>query len=252
MASGNSMEGEIKQGLAAVLDRVASFFDLFDLSFLVSGAVAISAFHFLCRGLGLDVLPSFDGKLFVAVLILASYVAGLLCFAAGRGLRRLWNRRIEESSPRHESKLLLAVLQAHGLDETEPVKGYLARKGDPARLYARLWAELRGDPSLRVSYALCQRYWVMAATCDGLAFAFLLWSLALGASACCLGRGVSSLLVSAAVVAFVLALVVSREAGRYTRYQMEELVASLAVRASPTAPTLVTAEGEGGNTDQSS
>lgn len=38
--------GDIADALKSVLARIGSFFDLFDLSFFVSGSVALSALHF--------------------------------------------------------------------------------------------------------------------------------------------------------------------------------------------------------------
>ena len=72
--------------LAAFLERLGRFFDIFDLSFIVSGATAVGAVAFLLDTLGLRMVP-LSGWVHVAAIIVACYVAGLLCFAAGRWLR---------------------------------------------------------------------------------------------------------------------------------------------------------------------
>ena len=67
---------------------LAAFFDIFDLSFFVSGAVSVGALwlgYKLRGGQLLSTVP--DGYLLTGIL-LGCYVLGLLCFALGRALRQ--------------------------------------------------------------------------------------------------------------------------------------------------------------------
>jgi hypothetical protein len=220
---------QIAQGLRAIISRVADFFDIFDLSFIVSGSVTLAAISFLMWRKRFEVPLPLDGWVRNVGLIIASYVFGLLCFAMGRWFRRLWRGGRTGGGA---ADRLLQVLQAHGLSETEAVKHYLDRrdaKGEQ-RLYVRLWAEVRQSSELAPSFYLLRRYWVMAATYDGMVSAFIVWMLVI--LSCMFGLGgspsidASGYIVVAALV--LSAIACSREAGRLVDYQMEELVASVA------------------------
>lgn len=108
------------------------------------------------------------------VVILACYIMGLLCFAIGRLVRvSIPKFRAQEPFDDH----FKTVLQAHDLQDKEPYKSYLARADGRGaqRLYTRLWAELRQSDRLALFLSLVRRYWVTAATCDGLIFAIAVW-----------------------------------------------------------------------------
>lgn len=60
------------------------------------------------------------------------------------------------------------------------------------RLYVRLWAEIRHSDSVTPSLQLLKRYWVMAATYDGIAISMALWALLLFAGS--FGWGIASFL----------------------------------------------------------
>ena len=222
--------GDIADALKSILARIGNFFDLFDLSFFVSGSVALAALHFWVY-LSQKQLPfRFEGWLRVLTLILGCYVLGLLCFAIGRSFR----------VPRKKSKHIqqfetdfLSALQAHGLQAEEPFKSYLDRKAfhGSRRLYIRLWAEVRQRDGLTPSLLVLNRYWVMAATYDGMVTALSLWAIVF--AIWWSGVGISSSLslkiaLPAVVLLLFLAYMCSREASRFVRNQIEELVATIA------------------------
>ena len=130
---------------------------------------------------------------------------------------------------------MLTILEAHGLSKTKTISNYLSRaavRGE-ARLYVRLWAEVRQSPDLGPSFYLLRRYWVMAATYDGMVVALAVWVVTI--VACMFGVGGSPptdmiVGVPIGVALLVSAVACSREAGRYVDYQMEELVASIAAK----------------------
>ena len=165
-------------------------------------------------------------------LIGASYVLGMLCFAIGRWFHAPWRSKRAQGG-KHDR--LLAILEAHGLSNTKPISTYLARavvRGE-MRLHVRLWAEVRQCPDLAPSFYLLRRYWVMAATYDGMFVALVVWVIVI--VACMLGVGGTpspNATVGASIVVALLLLAVacSREAGRYVEFQMEELVASIAAK----------------------
>jgi hypothetical protein len=225
---------EFAESLKPLFGRIGSFFDLFDLSFFVSGSVSLSAFFFWMH-LSNQVLPiQLEGWLKVLAIILACYVNGLVCFAVGRWIR------IPKRGPKRISffdELFSNVLKAHGLADEGTFKEYIGRReyGGVRRLYIRLWAEVRQLDQLSPSLVFLNRYWVMAATYDGLATAlfiwaivFLLWTAGIGiAPPLKLRVGIPVVAVLLLIAYFCL-----REAQRFVRNQVEELVATISVQRS--------------------
>ena len=229
---------ELGQALKALLDRIGVFLDLFDLSFFVSGAAALGAVAWS----GYCHQPSFvvvlPNWVLVVTVILGAYIAGMVCFALGR-----WGRQkfAPAARPDFRGEQLVALLKLHGLEGRSPIKEYLARTpADPKlplrkpawALYTRIWAGIRHDPRLQPSLSVLNRYWVMAATYDGLAAALLLWGGVLG-EVILFRSHWSGLLpwtgAAGTVLAFLgLAILCGREAGRYTMHQIGELAATLA------------------------
>jgi hypothetical protein len=219
------------EALAALLERVSRFFDLFDLSFVISGATALAALAVSLRLLGME-LPALDGWLLVAIVVVGSYVSGIVCFAVGR-----WSRMLRQSETGNAAfdAHFKQVLDAHGLTTHPEVSAYIGREPRGIwRLYVRLWAEIRRTPGLNESLALLNRYWLMAAMFDGMACALFAWIAALVVWG--VASGVSAHLVYAifgGAVLSALILACAREAGRYVEYQVEELVAVFANLVAP-------------------
>src|SRR5262249_33555926 len=209
------------------------------LSFIVSGCIAVGAVALLFDILGWRMMP-LSGWVQVAAIVLASYVAGLLCFAAGRWLR-MGSQRAQ--AIRGFDSHFEEVLNGHGLKDVPEITSYLGRTQYRGiwRLYVRLWAEARQTPELSDSVALLNRYWVMAATYDGMAVALLAWVVALVTWAIRSPATTINYVVATAAALILLMMVraCAREAGRYVYYQVEELVAAIAAlrgRAGPTTP----------------
>lgn len=217
---------EAAAGLREILARIADFFDIFDLSFIISGAVTLAAIWFWINHEKIPTPDLPEGWIRVAGLIVGTYVLGLICFATGRWTRLRWRATRLEVGDRFSD-----YLQGHGLTTVSPFSDYLGRKAG-VRLYVRLWAEVRQSPRTAASFALLRRYWVMAATYDGLVVALVVWAVAV--ILCVFGVGYSSSRVDPAfgVPAAILLLIAARmcavEAGQYVDNQMEEIVASIA------------------------
>jgi len=225
---------ELGEALKAIFGRIAGFFDLFDLSFFVSGSVTLAALLFWAYLANVRLPFEVDGWIKVLAIVLGCYISGLICFAIGRWIR-IPKSRSKQISFHHS--LFNQVLEGHGLSDEKPFKEYLKRADliGSRRLYIRLWAEVRQVEELSPSLLLLNRYWVMAATYDGLAtasiiwaFVFLIWSLGLGVS--------SQIRLAFGIPTIVFLLLVSyfclREANRFVRNQVEELVATVAVMRS--------------------
>lgn len=103
-------------------------------------------------------------------------------------------------------------------------------------LYTRLWSDVRHSQECATSYNLLQHYWELSATFDGLAFSLLLWFLLAPGIFFCTGPlGTGSVfyfkvfLYGAIIFMLLLCITVTiREACRYEKYQLQELVATVA------------------------
>ena len=127
----------------------------------------------------------------------------------------------------------MAILKAHGLDKEPSFLNYIEREESRGvwRLYVRLWADIRHSPLAEPSLQLLKRYWVMAATYDGISVAVFVW----GVLSFSVWWGFGNItqvpngfLFAMGAILFLLAYACSREAGRYVKYQVEEMVASMA------------------------
>lgn len=242
-------EGQVKELLDVVREffsRIVSFFDVFDLSFFISGGMSLLGMLYLCKVLGVEVLEPPSDLLALLMTVLVAYVLGLVCFAAGRHVRRaFWNPmgRFEEDGEegpeeavakerrKGSDHYLLGLLRAHRLQDLSPFQRYQeASAADCFRtLYPLLWVELRQTPALQPSFKLINSHWVRSAIFDGLIPSFLLWALTVGAALAVGTPGLDRLWVAIPLMALLVAasLWSAREAGRSDRYQMDELVATV-------------------------
>lgn len=209
---------EISGGLRSVFDRIGEFFNLFDLSFFVSGTATFAAavYWFLNQNtsLALARLPTW---VYVVGLAVACYSCGLLSFAAGRVFTRRFRMK-------HFPALLKEALSGHGLDDS--VKSYLGSDEKLWRLYERLWVEVRHAQKYVTSFSLLRRYWVMAATYDGVAISCLAWTVVLLFEPPLSGSYYANYLLPAltlgcAVVSFI-------QGYSFFKYQVYEIVATIA------------------------
>lgn len=234
---------EAAKALQTLLARIGAFFDIFDLSFFVSGRGQRGG---AVAGLQAARRPAFEHspRRLPTGILLGCYVLGLLCFALGRALRQGVVRLFRGAgSSQRLREALAAAVKAHDLG-TAPLGPKVAKtigqylqsrdgKGSEAGtqwLYTLLWTKLRQTPHLAPSLMLLNRYWVMTATNDGLGAAALLWS----GTLLCYWRGWglpmagSAMAGVGAVVGVLLALLFLREAQRYVLVQIDELCATVA------------------------
>ena len=251
---------EVAKAVKPLFDKFIDFFDIFDLSFFVAGATFIAAIAWasltpsLPELVGLRKLSTGESVVTnalpgvtVFMLILASYVSGMTCFALGRFSRsvvervRNWVMRVSGRNIKnlreykrtrlHEELVQHGVLERDG-DEYRVRPGFdrmpwLQRyflnggRGQEAALYVRLWAEVRQRERFAPSFSLVRRYWVSTATLDGLFIALGTWAVLLYL----VDQSTHGLVPT--VATGLGAVFCMREAGRYDVYQREELIASL-------------------------
>jgi len=229
---------DLGDAAARIGDKLSELLDVFDLSFFMSGALAMGAVLMM---LPEDVPnPLFattpDEQLpgtAVFALVLGSYVLGLFCFAMGRPLRgrALWlYRLVRRQKERSDNELMRDVLVAQGLDGSPELALRFGfdpkRSGEPyTALYTRMWVHVRTYMSLRESFSLLKRYWMLSAAYDGIAIAALMWLVPVWIGP----FGWAPLYDGAATVGILLvSLACWHRAQLYKRYQIEEVVATVA------------------------
>ena len=262
---------EVAKAVKPLFDKFIDFFDIFDLSFFVSGATFIGAIAWANLTPSLKALVSSlmveIPTVAVVMLALASYVSGMTCFALGRwirgGVRKTRERWRDWRAKRGDDEAKRARAEQirqgkHRLFEELVQHGVLRREGDgyvvheefdripwlrrymldhgrnqETALYVRLWAEVRQRDRFSPSFSLVRRYWVSAATLDGLFVACLTWAALLAlvdkpehtVQESMINFALHEWLPSIATI--VGALFCLREAGRYDSHQREELVATV-------------------------
>ena len=252
---------EVAKAVKPLFDKFIDFFDIFDLSFFVSGATFVGAIAWARLTPDLEILLGYQTSALIVedtlirelpgvgviVLVLASYISGMTCFAAGRFCRK-WSYRAYYRVRRwfgwSRKSALLDDLAEHGMivrrrpAAQEPDAGwmvtahgqtiawlprYIGPSGEvrEAALYVRMWAEVRQRELLAPSFSLLRRYWVSSATLDGLFIALGTWAVLLSLVQFDAHGWVPS------AVTLVGACFCLREAQRYGDYQRQELVATL-------------------------
>lgn len=215
-------------------EKIVDILDVFDLSFFISGAVVMAALLQLFGPID-KALDELEGA-GIFGLVLGSYVLGLVCFAVGRPLR---TRLTRNSKRRLDHQLFHDALVRQGLGETGVSRdcllqyfGHGVEVEDPAvrmAMYTRMWVHVRSYSELQQSFSLLNRYWVLSASYDGLAIAALVWLLPVWqrfASVPSLAEGIWAGLWTFAIVVALAAC--WHRAHEYKRYQIEELVATVA------------------------
>ncbi len=217
--------------LKSFFDNLAYLFGIDFLSFFVSGATCLGAFVFAWRQFAPETFPSqFTNGLAIAAIAIACYVLGMVCFASGRWIRTQLFRDTSD-------KLLYHILESYAQLGEEPFPEYYeqaANMGAKERnslmqhLYSLMWTEIRQSKQLMTSYTLLKRYWFMGATYDGLGIALFVWFLVIFPWVQKIWRQHHPLLGILIIVLLLLPFICWREADRYKKYQVEELVATLA------------------------
>jgi len=245
MSDSKDIVSDTADGLKTIFGRLGEFFHIFDLSFFVAGAVSFGAIVFLFQRLGIDAAFPFAPWVAGLALVIACYVCGMVSFAVGRFVNGYLFRRGVLPT------LLRRSIEVH--QPSDPLMEQYLAKGDSNlwRLYIRLWQELAAKQPHSAVFSHLSRYWAMAATCDGLAISLILWAVVIVAS---VFAGTPALLFRQAIVVVVIfilaAITFLRQGGKYYEFQVEDLVAALAVAknaGTSVAVASVPVSKEGGN-----
>ncbi len=213
-------------------EKLVEILDIFDLSFFMSGVVAASALLVYIKPPE-DLLFRHTGVTIFG-LVLSSYVLGLVCFAIGRWIRgSSFVNRMLQTVPSHV--LFHAALEQQALvgEHDDALRRYFGHSTDVtdpgARMaaYTRMWVHVRSFPELSESFALLKRYWILAASYDGVAIALLLWLIPVWTGLVG-GPGEPFWPVIWTLALPIASLFCWHRAIQYKHYQIEELVATTA------------------------
>jgi hypothetical protein len=213
-------------------EKIVDILDVFDLSFFISGAVVMAALLQLFGPLD-EALDQLEGA-GIFGMVLGSYVLGLVCFAVGRPVRMALGAK---RNAKADHEVFHEALVRQGLDERANAAllryfGHDVGVSDPVlrtAMYTRMWAHVRSFPELQSSFSLLNRYWVLSASYDGIAIAALVWLLPVWQPFVNAPGAASAAWAVVWTLAILLAVVACwHRALEYKRYQIEELVATVA------------------------
>jgi hypothetical protein len=232
---------DLGDAAARIGDKVSELLDVFDLSFFMSGALCMGAILFMLPESVPN--PLWDKEIpgtAVFGLVLGSYVLGLFCFAIGRPLRRPseWLRKLvkvkllrRENHIESDDDRMRAALAAQGVEPAALARyfAYAAPndKSPSTALYTRMWVHVRSYARLKESFSLLKRYWMLSAAYDGIAVAALVWLLPVWTKLDDYGLVYTNPWLATVGVVFV-AVSCWYRAQQYKRYQIEEIVATVA------------------------
>ncbi len=212
--------GSLAEAAGKFAEKLADVLDVFDLSFFVAGSAALGAFLVWLSQNGVDIPEGLSADR-ALVAVISAYILGLATYALGRAVRRKGLERIPMLEGHDNARRMSELYEEHQLQLVSDFARYRER---PNALYSRLWVLVRTDDSLRETYSLVRRYWILGAAYDGIGFSALLWLLPVwqldGPSA------VVKALLSIGLLAS--SLLSWRQASMYHRYQVDELAATAA------------------------
>ena len=221
---------DVADGIRSILDRIGEFFHIFDLSFFVAGAVTSGALTFLYFKSQATWAFPLPGWVSVVGTLVAIYTAGLMSFTIGRHINgRLFRGR------KFPVRFQIALMK-HQASGPELAKYLTDNDEDLWWLYLRMWQDIAFERPKSVAYTHLSRYWVMAATFDGLAASFIIWAAVslLVTSKIVTPNPLSiSWGIAAAVGFLALSVTALKQGADYYAYQIDDLVAAALSAKSP-------------------
>jgi hypothetical protein len=152
---------ELGDALSVIFSKVAGFFDIFDLSFFVSGLLSGMAVATFLYYAGIPVASLLNSKTGIFIAVIMCYGLGLVSFASGRLIQNVFGRICYRKKQDIESdERFIKYLKNHDLYDNKHVQKYVVQGSDGTRaLYNLLWAQLRHSPNVSASLELLNSYW---------------------------------------------------------------------------------------------
>jgi len=220
------MSLDINKGLSSILERLGEFFHIFDLSFVVAGAMTFSALTFLYIKISLPFWFPFQEWERVFVIIVGCYVCGLISFAGGRHINEYKRRRcLRKILPISLNEYNLCKVFIEHDDKQKIDKMY-------EHIYTLMWSKIVNEKPDSPALRHLMRYWSMSATYDGVAFSLIVWALVIFVVQFCqitpnpINNWVS---IFGTLLTGMAALIAFRQAASYYEYQIKDLVAYLSI-----------------------
>lgn len=224
---------EISKQAQPILQKISDFFDLFDLSFIVSGIASAGAILFLLEfatSLKPIMFIKSMGGFFVFLSIVLIYVFGLISWVIGKSLRKWISKSLyievyEKFLENQGENISLFKAYTIGLNAIQdPVQMEKEMGKRMQQLYGMMWVKLRDNQDCINSFSLLKRYWVQTATFEGLIFSAICWLVTLLILYFTLDVFYVWGTVMAALFNIIIILAFFSEATRYRRFQLSELV----------------------------
>jgi len=230
--------------IKALLEKIANFFDLFDISYLVSGIATLGVVYLLPNHKNISyTLPQGLSSLW---WFITCYSLGLVSTSLGRRLNQklsILRKKDHLSKYLHFEKILInskldtnvSILAQLTLVSTNQSSSFKYTEESLKNVYRLMWASLRERKDVPESLSLMRRYWLNSSTMDGLSIAALtlfivglynvfFQTLLPNSFSQIIFMLLHHLSFYFSVLAVIMFSVFSSEANRYRRYQIEELV----------------------------
>jgi hypothetical protein len=218
---------EIAKQVEPILQKIADFFDIFDLSFIVSGTATgcgLSFFAYKLYSVNIYKYLSELSGFQIFFCIISVYILGLISWIIGKFIRTKFypnlyidvhNRFLINNADNNE----LFTHYIQNIDISDKVK--LEEK--MSELYGMLWVKVRESTKSKASFSLLRRYWVQTATFEGLLFSVTLWNIIILFLIIKMEIPIILSSVIFVILCFIAKLLFN-EAVRYKKYQLTELV----------------------------
>lgn len=218
-----------------IFARVADFFEILDLSILLSGIAVVSGVYywFFQNNILFKIVMFKDSPILLHIII--CYLIGLICFVCGRNTRRIISKvkYLKLYSTINNIKDFKVLLQNHGLQNHVSLMSYNpVTNNNVYSLLAYLWSEVRQNSDYGYSLSFLKKYWSMSIAFDSLFFASFFIDLVY--VDLCTGL-VGKIYVTNPIlwgiyiiISIIVKLSLIKSACTYDRYQNEELIGSFA------------------------
>ena len=231
--------------IKTLLEKIANFFDLFDISYLVSGTAILGIVYFLPNHKTISYsLPEGLSSLW---WFISCYSLGVVSTSLGRRLNQklsVFRKKDHLSKYLHFEKTLInskldtntsIITQLTLVNTTNKSSLFKYTEESLKNVYRLMWASLRERKDVPESLSLMRRYWLNSSTMDGLSvaaivlfivslyniFSFLIFPDNFIQILFVLFHHLSFYF---SILAMIMYSTFSAEANRYRRYQVEELV----------------------------